>query len=48
MTFELLDTVVLSRDLFAIPPAEIKDVRALLTVVGGRVTHAAAPFRKGS
>ena len=40
----LADFVVLSRDLFAIRPQEIKDVKALLTVVGGRVTHAAAPF----
>jgi predicted amidohydrolase YtcJ len=41
----LADFVVLSRDLFAIPAMEIKDVKALLTVVGGRVTHAAAPFK---
>ncbi|MGE0441529.1 MAG: amidohydrolase [Gemmatimonadales bacterium] len=40
----LADFVILERDLFAIEPREIKDVRALLTVVGGRVTHAAAPF----
>ena len=35
----LADLVVLSRDLFAIPPEEIKDVTAELTVVGGRVVH---------
>ena len=40
----LADFVVLSRDLFTIPPREIKDVRALLTVVGGRVTHTSQPF----
>jgi predicted amidohydrolase YtcJ len=40
----LADFVVLSRDLFTIPPREIKDVRALLTVVGGRVTHTSKPF----
>ncbi|MEZ4455896.1 MAG: amidohydrolase family protein [Gemmatimonadales bacterium] len=40
----LADFVILERDLFAIEPREIKDVHALLTVVGGRVTHAAEPF----
>jgi predicted amidohydrolase YtcJ len=40
----LADFVVLSRDLFRISPNDIKDVRALLTVVGGRVVHAAGPF----
>jgi predicted amidohydrolase YtcJ len=40
----LADVVVLDHDLFAIAPDRIKDVRALLTVVGGRVVHAAAPF----
>ena len=34
---KLADLVVLGRDLFAIPPAEIKDVRAEMTIVGGRV-----------
>ena len=37
----LADLVVLDRDPFAIPPAELKDVRAVLTVVGGRVVHEA-------
>jgi predicted amidohydrolase YtcJ len=40
------DIVVLERDLFATPPDSLKDVRALLTVVGGRVVHAAAPFAR--
>ena len=40
----LADLVVLDQDLFRIEPARIKDVKALLTVVGGRVVHAAAPF----
>ncbi len=40
----LADLVVLDQDLFAIPPDRIKDVQALLTVVGGRVVHARAPF----
>jgi predicted amidohydrolase YtcJ len=33
----LADLVVLERNLFEIPPEEIKDVRAMVTVVGGRV-----------
>lgn len=37
----LADFVVLSRNLFEIPPDEIREVTAELTVVGGRVTHAA-------
>jgi predicted amidohydrolase YtcJ len=40
----LADLVVLDHDLFAIAPDRIKDVRALLTVIGGRVVHAASPF----
>ncbi|MCC6772756.1 MAG: amidohydrolase [Gemmatimonadaceae bacterium] len=42
----LADLVVLDQDLFAIAPTAIKDVKALLTVVGGRVVHAAAPFTR--
>ncbi len=41
---KLADLVVIDRDLFAIPPTEIKDAKVLLTIVGGRVVHAAAPF----
>jgi predicted amidohydrolase YtcJ len=41
---KLADLVVVDRDLFAIPPAQLKDAKVLLTVVGGRVVHAAAPF----
>jgi predicted amidohydrolase YtcJ len=33
----LADLAVLDRDPFEIPPSELKDVRVLLTVVGGRV-----------
>jgi predicted amidohydrolase YtcJ len=36
---KLADIVVLDRDPFAIPPAELKDVRVLLTMVGGRIVH---------
>ncbi|MDF1503439.1 amidohydrolase [Roseisolibacter sp. H3M3-2] len=41
---KLADFVVIDRDLFAIPPAQLKDAKVLMTVVGGRVVHAAAPF----
>ena len=43
---KLADLVIVDRDLFAIPPTQIKDAKVLLTMVGGRVTHAAAPFAK--
>lgn len=42
----LADLVVLDQDLYAIPPDRLKDVKALLTVVDGRVVHAAAPFTR--
>jgi predicted amidohydrolase YtcJ len=42
---KLADLVIIDRDLFAIPPAQIKDARVLLTMVGGRVTYAAPPFK---
>lgn len=41
---KLADFVVIDRDLFAIPAAEIKDAEVLLTVVGGRVVFATSPF----
>jgi hypothetical protein len=42
----LADIVVLSEDLFRIAPERIKDVQALMTIVGGRVVHARAPFAR--
>ena len=40
---KLADMVILSDDLLAIPPARIKDVRVLTTIVGGRVVHQRNP-----
>jgi len=36
---KLADLVVLSRDIFTIPPREILDTRPVLTMVGGRVVY---------
>jgi hypothetical protein len=36
---KLADLVVLDRDIFAVPAAEIADTRALLTMLGGRVVY---------
>ena len=43
---KLADFVVIDRDLFAIPAAQLKDAKVLMTVVGGRVVYAAAPFAR--
>jgi predicted amidohydrolase YtcJ len=43
---KLADLVVVDRDLFAIQPTQIKDSKVLLTMVGGRVVYAAAPFTR--
>jgi predicted amidohydrolase YtcJ len=42
----LADVVVIDRDLFAIPAVQIKDAKVVLTMVGGRIVHAAAPFTR--
>jgi hypothetical protein len=44
---KLADLVVLDRDIFSRPPAELKDTRVLYTILDGRVVHeqAAAPSR---
>jgi predicted amidohydrolase YtcJ len=41
---KLADFIILDRDLFSIPAREIAQVQVLLTVVGGKAVHAAAPF----
>lgn len=38
---KVADLVVLDRDPFSVPPAELKDVRVLLTVAGGKVVFEA-------
>jgi predicted amidohydrolase YtcJ len=43
---KLADLVIIDRDLFKIPPTQLKDAKVLLTMVGGRVTHASAPFTR--
>ncbi|HUF66088.1 MAG TPA: amidohydrolase [Gemmatimonadaceae bacterium] len=40
---KLADMVLLDRDITRVPPETIRDARVLLTVVGGRVVHEAAP-----
>jgi hypothetical protein len=35
---KLADLVVLDRDLFAVPAEEIRDIRVVMTMVGGRIT----------
>jgi hypothetical protein len=36
---KLADFALINRDLTKIPPAELKDARVVLTVVGGKVVH---------
>jgi predicted amidohydrolase YtcJ len=36
---KLADLAVLDRDYFAVPDAEIKQIRAVLTVVNGKIVH---------
>ena len=42
-TGKLADLVVLSQDLFAVPPESIAATRAVMTMVGGRVVYEGAP-----
>ena len=38
-TGKLADLVVLDRDYFTVPDADIKKIRSVLTIVDGRVVH---------
>jgi predicted amidohydrolase YtcJ len=40
---KLADMVILSDDILSIPPAQIKDVRVLTTIVGGKIVHQRKP-----
>jgi hypothetical protein len=40
----LADLVVLDRDYLDIDDEEIKQIKSLLTLVGGRVVHARMPY----
>lgn len=41
---QLADFAVLSKDYFQVPEEEIKDIYAVMTVVGGKIVHAADEF----
>ena len=41
---KLADVVVLDRDPFAVPPAQLKDLKVMMTVVGGRVVYETSPL----
>ena len=41
---KLADFAILDRDFFSVPVEQIGATTSLLTVVGGKVVHAAAPF----
>jgi hypothetical protein len=36
---KLADLVVIDRDPFAVPPSTLKDLKVLVTIVGGRIVH---------
>jgi predicted amidohydrolase YtcJ len=42
---QLADLAVLSDDYFSIPENEIQDITSMLTILGGKVVHAAGDFR---
>src|SRR5262249_26391766 len=41
---QLADLAVLSADYFAVPEQEIKGIESVLTIVDGKIVHAAAEF----
>jgi hypothetical protein len=42
----LADLAVLSQDYFGVPEEQIKSIESVMTIVGGRVVFAAAPFER--
>ena len=38
------DLAVLDADYFTVPPADIRRIESVLTVVDGRIVHAAGPY----
>ena len=45
---KLADAVVLDRDYFAVPDEQIKQIRSMLTIVGGQVVHSVAEMTRKS
>ena len=43
---QLADFAVLTADYLSVPEAEIQDIESCLTVLGGKVVYAAAPFQE--
>jgi predicted amidohydrolase YtcJ len=43
---KLADLVVLDRPYLTIPDEELKEMRPVLTIIGGRVVHARAPYER--
>lgn len=43
---QFADFAVLSKDYFEIPDEEIKDIHALMTVVGGQIVYGCGPFKQ--
>ena len=41
---KLADMIVLDRDILTIPPEEIKEIRVLMTMIGGEVVYKAPEF----
>jgi predicted amidohydrolase YtcJ len=42
---KLADLIVISPDIFTCPEEEIKEIQVIMTMVGGKIVHAAHPFQ---
>jgi predicted amidohydrolase YtcJ len=47
MAGKLADLVILGRDVTAIPPEQVADVKVVMTLVGGRIAYDATVERSG-